>query len=252
LDGIMSLPAERIGTSSPLPLVDETLLATTRYLEGLTQLDDEVLRQPSVLPGWTRGHVVAHLSRNADAFTQVLGQAACGDVAFMYASADARNADIEETVTGSEPAALLEDAGRACSRLADALVACQADPATPYTRVPGGEDGWRLDSVGRRRMAEVEIHHADLDTGYRPTGWPADFALAMVKQRQDEMAVDPGGCPSMVLSSTDVDGLWKFGQGQGPEIHGSAGDLAYWLVGRGGGRGLTSSSGDLPHLDGWR
>ncbi len=74
----------------------------------------------------------------------------------------------------------------------------------------------------------------------------------MVKQRQDELAARPEGCPSMVLSSTDVDGLWKFGAGQGPEIHGTVGDLAWWLVGRGGGRGLSSSSGELPDLGRWR
>ena len=56
----------------------------------------------------------------------------------------------------------------------------------------------------------------------------------------------------MALSATDVEGLWKFGVGQGPQIHGAVGDLAWWLVGRGGGRGLTSSSGELPDLGRWR
>ena len=56
----------------------------------------------------------------------------------------------------------------------------------------------------------------------------------------------------MVLSSTDVPGLWKLGEGQGPEIHGTAGRLAWWLVGRGGGAGLTCSAGDLPVLGRWR
>ena len=68
----------------------------------------------------------------------------------------------------------------------------------------------------------------------------------MVKQRQEEMAALPQGGPSMVLASTDVAGLWKFGEGQGPEIHGTAGDLAWWLVGRGGGAGLTCSPATLP------
>ena len=248
----MSRPTERIGTSSPLPLVDETKLATTRYLQALTQLDEEAVRQPSGLPDWSRAHVVAHLSRNADAFTQVLNQVAAGEPAFMYESAEARSADIEQTVESSDLDALRKDAEEACTRLGEALAACSADPATPYTRVPGGDETWRLDSVGRRRRSEVEIHHADLDLDYVPDDWPADFSLAMVKQRLDEMAALPEGCPSMVLSSTDVDGLWKFGAGQGPEIHGTVGALAWWLVGRGGGRGLTSSSGELPDLGRWR
>ena len=113
--------------------------------------------------------------------------------------------------------------------------ACDADPATPYTRAPGGEQSCAAGHLGPRRRAEVEIHHADLDTGYLPAEWPPDFSRQMVRQRQEEMAALPDGCPSMVLAATDVDGLWKFGAGQGPEIHGSVADLAWWLLGRGGG-----------------
>ena len=154
----------------------------------------------------------------------MLLQAAAGEPASMYDSPESREHDIEETVRRHDLAGLLDDAEEATSRLERALRDCDADPATPYTRVPGGDETFPLDSVGRRRLAEVEIHHADLDVGYRPDDWPADFSLAMVKQRQDELAALPAGCPSMVLSSTDVDGLWKFGEGQGPEIHGTVGE----------------------------
>ena len=60
LDGAMD-------TSATLPELDETLLATTRYLQALTQLDDESARRPSVLPGWSRGHVAAHLEGSCPA-----------------------------------------------------------------------------------------------------------------------------------------------------------------------------------------
>jgi maleylpyruvate isomerase len=239
-------------TSSALPQIDETLLATTRYLQALTVLDDESVLRPSVLPEWTRAHVVAHLSRNADAFTRVLAQAAAGEPASMYPSSEARDADIEETVRSHDLAGLVEDATASVARLTDAFWTCTADPATPYARTAGAEPTFALDTLGPRRRAEVEIHHADLDLGYEPATWPPDFSRAMVRQRQEELAALPGGGPSMVLSSTDVDGLWKFGVGQGPEIHGTAGDLAWWLVGRGGGRGLACSAGVLPTLGRWR
>lgn len=239
-------------TSSALPQIDETLLATTRYLQALTVLDEESVRRPSALPGWSRAHVVAHLSRNADAFAQVLRQVATGEPAYMYASNDARNADIEETVRTRDLAGLLEDAITSAGRLTDAFWACSADHDATYTRVPGGDATFPLHTVGPRRRAEVEIHHADLDVDYAPAEWPTDFSRQLIKQRQEEMAALPQGCPSMVLSATDADGLWKFGDGQGPEIHGAVGDLAWWLVGRGGGRGLTCSSGELPALGRWR
>ena len=176
-------PIGGIRTSSPLPLVDETLLATTRYLQALTQLDDESAARPSVLPGWTRSHVIAHLSRNADAFTQVLRQVAGGEPAHMYASTATRVEDIEETLRTHDFDGLREDAEEACARLAGELTACDSDPGAPYTRLAGGEESWPLESVGRRRRTEVEIHHADLDVGYRPAEWPTDFSLAIVKQR---------------------------------------------------------------------
>ena len=243
-------------TSSNLPALltgmDETLLATTRYLQALTVLDDQSVRRSSVLPGWTRGHVVAHLSRNADAFTRVIYQAGSGEKASMYDAPESRDFDIEDTARRKDLVHLAADAEASSRELENAWRNCAADPATPYSRIPGEEATFPLVTIGPRRRAEVEIHHVDLDVGYSPDDWPADFSLALVKQRQDEMAALPQGCPSMVLSATDVDGLWKFGVTQGPEIRGTVGLLAWWLVGRGGGRGLTCSSGELPVLGRWR
>ena len=241
-----------MSTSLKLPLIDETLVATTRYLQALTVLDEQSVRRPSVLPDWTRAHVVAHLSRNADAFVRVLEAVAAGRPAAMYATAEARDADIADTVASHDLAGLLDDARASAGRLETALLECEADPCSTYSRLDGGDETFALSTVGPRRRAEVEIHHADLGTEYAPAGWPPDFSTTMVKQRQDEMAREPGGGVSMVLSSTDVDGLWKFGEGQGPEIEGAVGDLAYWLVGRGDGAGLTCSTGDLPVLGRWR
>jgi maleylpyruvate isomerase len=239
-------------TSTTLPPLDDTLLATSRYLAALTLLDDASLRGPSVLPGWSRAHVVAHVSRNADAFTRVLEQASAGLPAAMYPSAAARDADIEETVRMLDPGALVEDARRSSARFEEAARACTAGPDACFARVDGAPETTPLTDLVFRRRAEVEIHHSDLDVGYAPAGWPTDFSVTLVGQRQDEMARLPDGCPSLVLSSVDVPGLWKLGVGQGPEVSGAVGDLAWWLVGRGGGRGLTCSAGALPTLERWR
>jgi maleylpyruvate isomerase len=239
-------------TAAALPDLDETVLATTRYLQALTVLDEEAVRRPSLLPGWSRAHVVAHLSRNADAFEQVLSRAARGGPAVMYDGQHARDRDIEETVRGADLAHLVDDAHRSARRLEHAWRTCAADPETPYSRLPDAEETFPLRTVGFRRRAEVEIHHADLGLGYLPSTWPTDFSLRVVSQRQNELAQLPGGGPSMVLSSTDVEGLWKLGLGRGPEITGTVGDLAWWLVGRGGGHGLECSPGGLPTLDRWR
>lgn len=41
--------------------------AQERLLLRVAGLDDGAMRAPSRLPGWTVGHVLTHLARNADA-----------------------------------------------------------------------------------------------------------------------------------------------------------------------------------------
>ena len=78
-----------------IPNLVEMVVATTRYLGALSDLTDEDMRAPSLLPGWTRGHVVTHLARNADAFCNLLHWAESGQEHYMYDSREQRNADIE-------------------------------------------------------------------------------------------------------------------------------------------------------------
>ena len=237
-------------SASDLPHFQETIDATTRYLADIEGLTDEEVRAPSALPGWTRGHVIAHLSRHADAVARVLHAAQAGRPAWMYPSQQERDADIETGAAGAA-AELIEDAAASWGRLLQAENEIHDSHLDgTYTRLADGVGPRPLRQIGEVRRIEVEIHHADLLLGYTPRDWPADFARHLVGRRQVELADDGG--PSMVLSSTDVEGLWKLGSGQGPEIKGAVGDLAWWLVGRGDGSGLVSSTGDLPRLERWR
>jgi maleylpyruvate isomerase len=216
---------------------------------ALQKLTDDDLRESSSLPGWTRAHVVAHLSRNADAFTRVLARAAAGEPASMYDSPESRDDDIATTVCAHDARGLVEDAQASSRRLEDAAASYDGPPDATYTRLPGEEAALPVGTVVPRRRIELEVHHADLLLDYRPAEWPEDFSRDLVGHRMDELGLDG---PSMVLSSTDVDGLWKLGSGPGPQITGTVGDLAWWLVGRGGGTGLVSSTGELPQIAKWR
>jgi maleylpyruvate isomerase len=155
-------------------LSDQIDDATQRLLSTVRVLSEPELRAPSRLPGWTRAHVVAHLARNADAMRNLLVGVRSGTDRAAYASAEARAADIE---AGSRrpPAELVAD-------LADTAMALR----TVARQLP--DPAWRaevriLDSVPfpasellTRRLVEVELHHADLGSGYRPADWPAPFA----------------------------------------------------------------------------
>ena len=75
-----------------MPQFEETILATTRYLAAIAELRDDDVGAPSACPGWTRGHVITHLCRNADALSRVLHAAQAGTEATMYDSDEQRDA----------------------------------------------------------------------------------------------------------------------------------------------------------------
>src|SRR5260370_30335400 len=74
-------------------------LATQRLLDDARTLTEADLRVPSLLPGWTRAHVLAHVARDADAMRNLLAGARSGQDRPAYASAQAREADIERGAT---------------------------------------------------------------------------------------------------------------------------------------------------------
>jgi maleylpyruvate isomerase len=231
-----------------LPHLVEMVVASTRYLGALTELTDDDVRAPSLLPGWTRAHVVTHLARNADGMVNLLHWAETGVPTPMYESQERRDADIEDGARRSAHE-LRMDASASAGRLLqaineldvrheDAPVARTVDaPTFPAREIP------------MRRRLELEVHHADLDLGFTHRDWDPRFGHVVV----DRVMEDRAAGPAMVLRSTDTGGLWKYGvQGQGPEVTGAANDLAWWVLGRGGGEGLTCDADVLPELGPWR
>ena len=68
--------------------------ATRRLLRTTAAITDEQARAPSHLPGWTRGHVLTHLARNADGLCNLLVWARTGVATPQYASYEDRDAGI--------------------------------------------------------------------------------------------------------------------------------------------------------------
>ncbi|HSE72860.1 MAG TPA: maleylpyruvate isomerase family mycothiol-dependent enzyme [Nocardioidaceae bacterium] len=233
--------------SIAIPHLEEMVNATTRYLGALTDLTDEDMRAPSLLPGWSRGHVVTHLARNADALCNLLHWAETGVETPMYPSREQRDADIEAGA-GRSAHDLRVDASASAGRFLqaineldvrheDALVSLMAGPEFPAR------------DVALRRRIEVEVHHADLGLGFTHRDWDTEFAEVLLERVLEDRADGP----AMVLRSTDTGNLWKYGvQGQGPEISGRSVDLAWYAVGRGDGSGLVTDADVLPELGAWR
>ena len=90
------------------PLSDQIDFATQRLLGTARIIDDADLQAPSLLPGWSRGHVLAHLARGADALRNLMIGVRTGQPRPAYASPEARAADIEQSATQPR-AALIDD-----------------------------------------------------------------------------------------------------------------------------------------------
>ena len=212
------------GASAPPPADDElgaTIAGCTaahrRLFTTLDGIGDDMPQRPSRLPGWTIGHVLTHLARNADSHVRMLEGAARGEHLEQYAGGyDQRSADIEAGA-GRTATALVDDVRASTERLERAWAEAPAEAwnghgwararAWPCRRLPF--DRWR----------EVELHHVDLGLGYEPADWPADFVAG-------ELPLVLDGLPDRL-----------------PET--ARAELLAWLVGR------ADQPGPLP-LAGWK
>ncbi len=218
--------------------LDAVREATDRLLSAVAKLDNAAIAGPSRLPGWTRGHVLAHLSRNADALVNVL------EGRPMYPSAEAREADIERDAPRPLEAQLddLRESSAGFFRAA----AVPADWGRTITMRNGVTDV--AARVPFRRLIEVELHHVDLGIGYELEDLPADFTAREIAFLADRFVGSPG-VPALRLNATDG-GTWRTGgaDGEPTTVTGPAPALLGWLAGRRDGTGLHTGGAPLPVL----
>ena len=141
-------------------------------------LSDAELRAPSALPDWTRAHVVAHLSRNAEALLRLVHWAATGEVTPMYPNLESRAADIE--ATAQEPPAVLRAELTATAALLDQRLSALDE---------AGWAGTVRSALGREltgagipwmRIREVWLHAIDLDAGIGTVVFPRDLLVELL------------------------------------------------------------------------
>ncbi|MDT0265090.1 maleylpyruvate isomerase family mycothiol-dependent enzyme [Streptomyces sp. DSM 44915] len=206
--------------------------ATERLLRTVAELPEADLAGPSQLPGWTRGHVLAHLARNADALDNVLRGRP------MYPSETARDADIAR------------DADRPReTHLADLRASWARFVATAES-LPEERWGERVAlrngvtdvaaTLPFRRWVEVELHRIDLDAGPTVADLPGAFLDRAVVYLADRYAGRPD-LPALELRAEDGR-HWRTGAAGGIPLPvvGTPAALVGWLSGRTEGGGLTA------------
>jgi maleylpyruvate isomerase len=231
--------------------------ASQRLVRTVDEFHGDDWTAPSMLPGWTRAHVVAHLGLNAAALSRALR----GLVADQDADEDAPRTMYDSDEQRDEDIALLavQDASELrATLLAETTILQEALDAVPddrwearIERTPGGRT-MRAGSFPGMRWRELEIHHADLDAGYSCADWTVPFAEhlldAMAKRLQPEEAFE--------VKPLDSSRTWLIGDGGEAEypvriVTGPAADLGWWLTGRTPSSTLSCSHGELPSIEGW-
>lgn len=189
-------------------------LGTAYFRRVLQRVRDDEFAAPSLLPGWRRNQLVAHVGYNARAIARLVTWAATGERTPMYASSQSRGEEIELGAT------LRPDALRSlCEHSAIDLGVRWRDlpddrwTATVVTaqgrEVPAAQTLWM-------RTREVWLHAVDLDAGGRVEDIPAPVLQRLLsdvtatwEKRGDlvglALGVDSGGAGSPA-SFGDIDG----------------------------------------------
>lgn len=215
--------------------------ATQRLLGDTINVTDEQWRQPSILPGWTRGHVATHIARQADGLWRLTEWARTGERQEMYLSPEQRESDIDDGA-GRSGLELQIDLDTSAGRLEvgfESLTERHAWDAEVELR-----GGMRVPArlLPLARLLEVVIHHVDLDVGFGvedidgPTAeWLLEWCSLRLRHR-DEF-------PKLELHSESGFTITVGSSGPPTRIDGTSADLLGWLTKRLGASAVTGDEG---------
>lgn len=235
------LPALRASTADLMAALDAS------------RWSDADVAEPSLCEGWTRGHVLTHLARNADGIAATLAGALRGEIVERYPDGyDARNAAIEAGA-GRSFAELRADVQESAERL-DRVIGALAeedggwDRPTDKQRPAGEWLGWRL--------REIEIHRVDLAGDYSPDRWPPLLVAMLLPQVAQTLDARASGAMEVEVTADGslvadlVGARWRAGHGEAIRVAGPDWAILAWMVGRG--RSVATQLSVLPALGPWR
>jgi maleylpyruvate isomerase len=240
--------------AEPTAVLQALRASTSDLVQGLLshEWSDADVSAPSLCTGWTRGHVLTHIARNADGISDTLAGALRGEVVDRYPEGwDARNAAID--AGAHRPYAVLVNDVRTSAERLDRMFGAIADA-----------DGWSLPTEHGdpaeawvvRRWREVEVHRVDLASDYTPDRWPPLLVTTLLPEAAASLAKRTDGALRVVVTAEgslapDLVGReWTAGTGSPAEVSGPDWAVLAWLVGRPAAAEKALSA--APPLGAWR
>lgn len=201
----------------------------------------------SVLPGWSRRHVLAHVAANATALGNLVRWAATGVPSPMYATPQDRWIGIDRGLHLDDEK-LITVVRRSADELTEAVAGLAPDRWTAQVvtaqgrMVPASIVPWL-------RTREVYVHAVDLAAGPTFAEVPADVLDALCTDVVIKRSTSPG--PALRVESIDVGGPYEIkGEGHPVTVTGSLDGVTAYLTGRDT-RGVRAAEGRLPRLPPW-
>ncbi|MFP3463415.1 maleylpyruvate isomerase family mycothiol-dependent enzyme [Arthrobacter globiformis] len=249
---------------SPDALLAELHKAADAVASLAAKLTEADVPAPSALPGWTRGHVLAHITGISNAMARQLEYAARGETVELYDGGyDGRTKAIEMSAGHAleQHRADLDSALQRALRAFDSLDASATEGDAAAGAASADASGWHapisyrggvvLDG-GFALWRELVIHASDLNTGRGPETWSRQFCehlftfLAARVPEGQKLVLQPLGLPRVTIGTG----------GRSTVVSGMVTDIAAWLAGRepslGSLRASAAADGvDLPELLPW-
>jgi maleylpyruvate isomerase len=191
---------------APSVLIDGCAAAHAALLADIVELRDDVARRPSLLPGWTVGHVLTHLARNADSLVWRLEGAALGEVRDQYPGGLDRRAGDIDAGAGRTAAELVTDVRQSAEAVLRVMTDLPLDAWDAPSRTSKGVVEDSRDAA-LSRWREVVVHHGDLGLG--PVPFPS--ALVAVWLPRELPRLRERSDPAALLA-------WVIGRGDAPEL----------------------------------
>ena len=228
---------------------------TARLVATARTLDD--VASASLCEGWTRGHVLTHVARNAEAIGRLVQWASTGEPQQMYPGGTrARDADIAAGATRPLPE-LVDDLVDTAESLAARLEELSGPLTTDRVQMRGGLEV-EARSLPFLRLREVVFHHVDLDAGFTFEDVDEDLVRRFLQDAVTRLDRHPDA-PRLELRSTAGD-AWTVAAGGGlgegttgeeatlgaPTVSGTLGGLLLWLARRD--PTGVHADGELPEL----
>lgn len=244
----MTGPVLQLGRRSPEESLRRLDDATELFVSCSERLDDADLDGPSLLPGWSRGHLLAHVCTHAETLVRLAAAARTGERLPGHPWPE-QTADIESGA-GLAPDLLRAWVLSSAAGLGEALELLDIEQWHAELEVPGGHRV-RIADLPWLRIREMSVHAVDLGVGLAFSDLPVGLLVALM----DDALVDGAlarrlhaSSVGLVLEATDHQVRWQVPGERPIRLTGSLASLLRWITRRPGPQPQRADGGTLPAL----